>query len=203
MQGRKRAIASVDQDLGTRDRLLEAAIALMRRAGFSAAGINEIVKESGAPKGSVYHFFPQGKRQIVREALARYSERIVAAFDEALSSKTRPRDKIRALFRALARRLEAGDFRLSCAAGAVSLDLDEDLEVVRVEIAQAFAAWRDLIGRHFPIADRRRRESFAGLVLTAIEGGYIRGRAEHSTQPFKDAATWLAEVAEAEVRRGS
>ena len=202
MQGRKRTIASVDQDLGTRDRLLEAAIALMRRAGLSAAGINEIVKEGGAPKGSVYHFFPQGKRQIVSEALARYSERIVAVFDEALSRKRRPRDKIHALFQALVRRLEAGDFRLSCAAGAVSLDLDDDLEVVRLEIAQAFVAWRDLIARHFPIADRRRRESFAGLVLTAIEGGYIRGRAEHSSQPFKDAATWLGEVAEAEVRRG-
>ena len=54
---------------GTRDKVLEAAILLMRRTGFSGAGINEILKESGAPKGSLYYFFPQGKKQIVSEAL--------------------------------------------------------------------------------------------------------------------------------------
>ena len=34
---------------GTRDRMVEATIALMRRSGLSGAGINEIVRESGAP----------------------------------------------------------------------------------------------------------------------------------------------------------
>jgi TetR/AcrR family transcriptional repressor of lmrAB and yxaGH operons len=42
---------------GTRERLLEAALELMRESGLSGAGINEIVRESGAPKGSVYYFF--------------------------------------------------------------------------------------------------------------------------------------------------
>ncbi len=37
---------------GSRERMVEATIALMRRSGLSGAGINEIVRESGAPKGS-------------------------------------------------------------------------------------------------------------------------------------------------------
>jgi TetR/AcrR family transcriptional regulator, lmrAB and yxaGH operons repressor len=54
---------------GSRQRMIEAAIELMRGSGLSGAGINEIVRESAAPKGSVYHFFPNGKQQVVTEAL--------------------------------------------------------------------------------------------------------------------------------------
>ena len=68
---------------GTREKLIEAAITLMRRSGLSGAGINEIVRESGAPKGSVYYFFPQGKQQIVKEGLKQYSERVVAFIDSS------------------------------------------------------------------------------------------------------------------------
>lgn len=189
---------AIRKSTGTKDRMIEAAIALMRRSGLSGAGINEIVRESGAPKGSMYHFFPGGKRQIVVEALAAYSPRILAAFDQSLSSVEKPGEKIKSLFEMLSRRIESADYRQSCAAGTVCLDLDEDLELVRLAIAGAFSDWMALISKHFRFKDKRRRRSFAGLVLTAIEGGYIRGRAEHSSRPFKEAAVWLAEIAQRE-----
>jgi len=54
---------------GNRERMLEAAISLMRRTGLSGAGINEVVRESQAPKGSIYHYFPGGKQQLAAEAI--------------------------------------------------------------------------------------------------------------------------------------
>ena len=179
-------------------RMLDATIGLMRRGGLARAGVNEIVAASGAPKGSVYHFFPEGKRQIAVEALERYAGRIHASMDEALSHAGGPRAKVRALFALVARRLEEADFGASCAVGAVTLDLDADLEAVRPAAASAFADWRALIERHFDIPDRKRREAFAGLVLTAIQGGYVRGRAERSVEPFREAARWLGDIAERE-----
>ena len=82
---------------GSRERMLEAAIALMRESGLSGAGINEVVRLSGAPKGSVYHFFPQGKQQLVAEALALYSGRVQAFIEEALTRGQQPADKLEAL----------------------------------------------------------------------------------------------------------
>lgn len=182
--------------LGSRERMIEATIALMRRSGLSGAGINEIVRESGAPKGSVYHFFPNGKLQIATEALAIYSRRVLDFIDQALARKRLPGDKVKALFDAFAKRVEEGDFGQSCAVGTVSLDLDTDLEELRVVLAAAFSEWAALIARHFDFADTRRTKSFAGLVLTTIEGAYIRCRAERSSRPFKEAGVWLAELAE-------
>lgn len=182
--------------LGSRERMIEATIALMRRSGLSGAGINEIVRESGAPKGSLYHFFPNGKLQIATEALAIYSRRVLDFIDQALARKHLPGDKVKALFDAFAKRVEEGDFAQSCAVGTVSLDLDTDLEELRIVLAVAFSEWAALIARHFDFADARRTKSFAGLVLTTIEGAYIRCRAERSSRPFKEAGVWLAELAE-------
>jgi len=188
-----------NKDPGARDKIIDAAISLMRRSGLSGAGINEIVLESGAPKGSIYYFFPQGKRQIVSEALAIYARRGMTAWGQALSTAEEPGKKIHALFKGIAARTEQSQYRASCAAGAVSLDLDGDLEVVRVAIADAFSQWIELISLHFPIRNTVRRKSFAGLVLTVIEGAFIRARAERSAKSFDDAAGWLAEIAEREV----
>jgi len=181
---------------GTREKLIEAAITLMRRSGLSGAGINDIARESGAPKGSIYYFFPDGKQQIVEEGLARYSERVVAFIESSLSSKRKPGEKVKALFNAFAQRIELGEFRHSCPAGTVCLDLDSELESLRSAVAAAFGRYLEAIETHFPFDDRRRARSFAGLLLTAIEGAYVRGRADRSTKPFLEAGAWLAELAE-------
>jgi len=180
----------------TPDRVVEATIALLRRSGVAGAGINEVLQESGAPKGSLYHFFPGGKRQIVVEALALYGERVARHIGDALQRGRDPAGKVRALFAAVAARLEDADFQRSCAAGAAALDLDADLEEVRAMIVRDFSRWIDVIAENIAIGgDTAARRSFAGLVLTAIEGGYVRGRAEHSTRPLLEAGEWLATLA--------
>ncbi len=183
---------------GAKDRILEAAIFLMRRSGLTGAGINQLIARSGAPKGSVYYYFPEGKQQITGEALALYAQRVTLAFEHALSSQTKPGDKIRALFGFVADRFEEGAFEQSCAAGAVTLDLDAEVTAIRPVIAAAFASWRAVIANHLPIRSRKRRESLAGLVLSAIEGAYIRGRAERSKSAFLEAGEWLAQLAQRE-----
>jgi TetR/AcrR family transcriptional regulator, lmrAB and yxaGH operons repressor len=185
----------MQQESGSRQRMIEATIDLMRSSGLSGAGINEIVRASGAPKGSVYHFFPGGKQQIAAEALTAYSQRVMAFIDAALASQQKPALKVRALFDAFARRVEDGQFRKSCAAGTVCLDLDPDLEALRGVVADSFDAWTAVIARHFAQGDGRVARTFAGLLLTAFEGAYIRARAERSSRPFMEAGTWLAELA--------
>jgi TetR/AcrR family transcriptional regulator, lmrAB and yxaGH operons repressor len=183
------------EDAGSRQRMIDATIDLMRRSGLSGAGINEIVRASGAPKGSVYHFFPGGKQQIAAEALTAYTQRVLDFIEAALASRNLAGAKVTALFAAFARRVEEGEFQKSCPAGTVCLDLDADLDSLRSVVADAFEAWTRQIARHFTEGDRRAAESFAGLLLTAIEGAYIRARAERTSRPFKEAGTWLAELA--------
>ncbi len=177
--------------------MLEASIDLMRKSGLSGAGINEIVRASGAPKGSVYHFFPAGKQQIATEALDAYAERVQAFIETALAGEASPYRKIRALFEAFARRAEEARFQRSCAVGTVSLDLDEEVAGLREVLARALEGWIVQVAGHLG-GEPRRARSFAGLVITAVEGAYVRARAEASGRAFREAGDWLAALAERE-----
>jgi TetR/AcrR family transcriptional repressor of lmrAB and yxaGH operons len=180
---------------GTRNRMLESAIDLMRGSGLTGAGINEIVRASGMPKGSVYHFFPGGKSQIAAEALEVYAARVEEFIERALASKRDGQGKVRALFDAFAQRVEQGRFLRSCAVGAVSLDLDEEGDDLRQVLSSACSSWTARIATHFDLGSPQRTRAFASLVLTAIEGAYVRARAEQSSRPFREAGSLLAGLA--------
>ncbi len=179
----------------SRERMIEATIDLMRASGWTGAGINEVVRASRAPKGSVYHHFPGGKHALVREALERYAEQVLRTMDEALASRATPHDKVIALFDAVARRAESSAFERSCAVGALALDMTPDLGALRATLAAVLERWRDAIAAHFGGVDSARARSYAGLLLTTIEGAYVRSRAERSTESFREAAHWLAPLA--------
>lgn len=189
-----------ERSTDSRERMIEASIALMRGSGLSGAGINEIVRESGAPKGSVYHFFPAGKLQLATEALDTYAERVQAFLEATLASRSTPADKVNALFEAFARRAEEGGFQSSCAVGTVCLDLNPESAGLRQVLERALDAWIAQIARHFDLGDAVQARSFAGLLMTAIEGAYIRARAEASSRAFREAGAWLALLAPAPVR---
>jgi AcrR family transcriptional regulator len=178
----------------SRQRMLEAAIELMRGYGLAGAGINDLVRASGAPKGSVYHFFPDGKAQIASEALELYAGRVEQFIEAALSGRRDPPARVRALFDAFAQRAKEGGFRRSCAIGTVSLDLGDELEPLQAQLAAAFERWAATIAAHFDLGSAPATHSFAGFVLTAIEGAYVRSRAERSPAAFKEAGAWLARL---------
>src|ERR1700693_3676029 len=56
-------------DIPTRERILYASAELFRRQGYAGTGLKQVVAQAGAPCGSLYHFFPEGKEQLADEVL--------------------------------------------------------------------------------------------------------------------------------------
>ncbi|HEU5448348.1 MAG TPA: TetR/AcrR family transcriptional regulator, partial [Acidimicrobiia bacterium] len=50
--------------MSTRDRIVAAAAQLYGRYGYTGVGLKQVAAESGAPIGSLYHFFPGGKEEL-------------------------------------------------------------------------------------------------------------------------------------------
>jgi AcrR family transcriptional regulator len=69
----------------TRTRIREAAAMLFRRHGYSATGLKRIAAQSGAPFGSIYHFFPGGKQQLAEDTIRtsgpQYMQMVLALLD--------------------------------------------------------------------------------------------------------------------------
>jgi TetR/AcrR family transcriptional regulator len=65
------------QDMGARERLLEAALELFAKRGFDGTGIQEIVDTAGVTKPTLYYYFGN-KHGLLEGILAEYGETLAA-----------------------------------------------------------------------------------------------------------------------------
>jgi AcrR family transcriptional regulator len=185
------------QSRASRERMLDAAETLLRERGLAGAGIHQVVARSGAPVGSVYHFFPRGKTQLVAEALQIHGEKARALLQSILEDKGEPLpERFRRLFRTAASGFDRAGANKSCAIGAVALDLDARHEALRTVCRDAMDGWIDSIALELPWPDPAVRRSFAEMVVASLEGAFILSRARQSGTPFITVGEWLATILE-------
>src|SRR5262249_40905397 len=55
---------------GTRERTIEGGVHALQRDGVEGMSFTDVLRESGAARGAIYHHFPDGKSQLVAEAAA-------------------------------------------------------------------------------------------------------------------------------------
>jgi TetR/AcrR family transcriptional repressor of lmrAB and yxaGH operons len=183
--------------------MILATLDLLRGSGLAGAGINPIVDASGAPKGSVYHFFPAGKHQLVTAAL-KEAERAVGEGFRAIFGQSAPlSQKVRTLFTATGTRIEATEFTKGCPVAAVTLDIDDESEELRTVCRGVFATWCEIIAAGLDEVPAAQRHEVAQLILAALEGALILARARVSKDPLLQTGALLANiVASAFARKG-
>lgn len=182
-----------------RDRMVDAAIAGMRTCGLAGAGINQVIAASGAPKGSLYHYFPGGKLELAREALERFGELRQEELRTVLAGNGGPDHKVQRLFKRAAKALAQEDFRFGCAVAGVTLDLDENSALLGPVCAALLDAWADSLATAFAPLPPARRRVLARFVITVFEGALVQARAARSMQPLLEAGELAASLVRAEL----
>src|SRR6478672_9352313 len=94
----------------SRDAFIETTASLLRRQGYSATGLSEIVARSGAPRGSLYFHFPGGKEELATAALARAGEQLRGGIEALLGSRADLGEALAGLLDVLAAGLEASGY---------------------------------------------------------------------------------------------
>ena len=183
----------------TRERFLTAATGLFRRQGYSNTGLKQIVAHSGAPLGSLYHFFPGGKQDLAVQAIARTAERYERLLDRVFAETPDAGQAAIKWFNAAARALEDTDFADGCPIGTVACEIASSNEVLREASQAVFDSWRArvaqrLIGEGVKPAEARRLATFA---VASLEGAIMLARVQRSTQPLRDTGRVVAEIVSA------
>mgnify|MGYP003776138191 CR=1 FL=1 len=179
--------------------LVQAAAQLFRRQGYGATGLNEILAASGAPKGSLYHYFPRGKAQIGAEVVEWAAERTAATLGELTETEPSPADVLRRYARMVVGWLEESDFRDGSPITTVLLELAPQEPAVTAAGRAAFAAWAAVLetglGARGVPADRARR--LADLAVAALDGSLVRARVERDGRPVVEAVDQVADLFDA------
>jgi TetR/AcrR family transcriptional regulator, lmrAB and yxaGH operons repressor len=176
-----------------REAIVLAALTLFRRRGYSGTGLNDIVELSGAPKGSLYHYFPDGKLSIA-EAAVRQAGINVARTLESLSADNKTAGKlVRAYAALLGKWMAKSKFHDGGPITTALLETAPGDAKVTAAGREAFKTWRApiaerLVAQGVPAA---RAERLAALVIAAIEGSLIQARVEQSAKVIDSTAKEL------------
>src|SRR6266851_5454905 len=95
----------------SRSRMIHASPELFRQRGYHATTFSDVVRDSGAPRGSTYYHFPVGKHELAREAIARAGGEREDMVDDAARHAGDPGSLIRALAQIIASRLERSGYQ--------------------------------------------------------------------------------------------
>lgn len=167
----------------------------MCERGFVASGVKEIVARGEAPIGSFYHHFPGGKSELARETLQMHAEKTRELLVAVFSAPGPIEERVRTLFSRAASGFEERGGTKSCAVGTVALDLDAEESLLKDACRAAFRSWEGALAPLFPWEDEGKRTSFAQMIVIALEGAFVRGRADGSGAAFSTAGECLAAAA--------
>ena len=175
-----------------RARMIEGAVRLLAQKGLQATSFSEVLDLTKAPRGSIYHHFPQGKDQMVAAAIELAGERTRLRLEEARGrSAVEVTTYFLGLWRAL---LTHTEFTTGCSVTAVTVASDS--AELLAGASAVFHSWNtqlaDLLvaGGLSPAAAK----IFATTLIAACEGAVILSRAEKDIEPFDTVAGHMVEL---------
>ena len=172
----------------SRSSMVRSAATLIGTHGMNATSFSDVVADSGAPRGSIYHHFPEGNRQLAEEAVRYVTDRVLA--HQRTCPAATPAEVV-GWFVAMWRQVvTASNATAGCTVAGVAVDSEPGdgglIDIVR----GSFRSWIDLLAGQLESAGLPavRARSIAVATLAAMEGALILCRAEGSVEPF-DAVT--------------
>jgi TetR/AcrR family transcriptional repressor of lmrAB and yxaGH operons len=176
-----------------REQIIDTACQLIEMQGYHATGINQILQESGAPKGSMYYYFPDGKEELAVQAIAHTSQAIEANIRRVLDEVEDVTAAIPTFMRMLAHHVEASGFQAGGPITTIALEAASTNDALRLACRDAYRLWQAtfttrLAASHF---GQQRATRLSKLIIATIEGAIILCRSERSILPLLAAAEEL------------
>jgi TetR/AcrR family transcriptional repressor of lmrAB and yxaGH operons len=151
--------------MGVREQMVASAVVLLAKHGFQGASLARVLADSGAPRGSIYHHFPEGKDQLVAAAVEVAGERAVQVLDAFIGlSAVELTDGYMAIWRSI---LERSGFTAGCSVLAVTVSADSAELLTAAGLAAADA------------------DAVATMLIAASEGAVVLARAQQDFSPFE------------------
>ena len=169
----------------TRTKMLVSAAEVMRERGAAGVTIDEVLARSGAPRGSVYYHFPEGRNQILTEALQYAGEAITEVIDDVAAKGGL--FLVRQFVEFWDDLLIESDFTAGCPVVAAAIGSADDEPQLSTVAGSIFRRWRDALTRAFVSDgfDEPCAASLAIMCIASLEGAVVLCRCTRSVDPLR------------------
>ncbi len=178
---------------GPRERMVRSAGTLIRSNGVHGTGMREIVEQADAPRGSLQHYFPGGKDQLITEGVLLKGDMAARKVGRFLGRLDYPSPL--GLFTAIVDDWRGILHREGYAGGCPLLAAGIDPSLAARDAArQAFDGWLDPLAQALVVTGvpEDRATPLAILLVSALEGAIVLSRVRRDTGPLD---TIVAELA--------
>jgi TetR/AcrR family transcriptional repressor of lmrAB and yxaGH operons len=172
-------------DKSPRDRLIRASADLFQVQGYNGTGLNQILQQSGAPKGSLYHYFPGGKEDLAVAAIEHAGAEIAAVLPQLLAGKSGLPAALGAVINFFIGQLESSQFKKGCPIATIALEQAADSAKIQTACELVYASWRLDIEGLLSAHGATDPAAAAWTLLAALEGALILSRALRNCAPLR------------------
>lgn len=182
----------------TRDQIIAKTCELLELQGYHATGLNQILKESGSPKGSLYYYFPGGKEELAAEAVQRVGDLVLQRIRANLAQVDDAATAIRAFIVTIAAAVERTGYQAGGPITTIALETASTSERLRLTCAGIYAAWQQAFAGKLQASGfaPARAQQLASLIIAAIEGGVLLSRTNRDPAPLLHIAEELGGLLE-------
>jgi AcrR family transcriptional regulator len=183
----------------SKQRMIIAARRLFREHGYHGTALSEVIRESAAPRGSLYFHFPGGKEELATEVTLVHAADAIAHVNRAAGATETAGALIAAFVGKFRDELLASGYREGCAIAPIVIESTASSVPLADATRRAFADLITVLGarlaeKHVP---NDRAQSLASSAVAAMEGALLLSRAVRSTQPFDSVIAELRANADA------
>lgn len=172
----------------TKQRIVSAAADLIHTQGFNATGLNQIIKDSGTPKGSLYFHFPEGKEEIIEAALRASGHQVSELLQQAFREADTLQDALGQCIAYFKRELTMSEFRKGCPVATVALEAAGELSRIQKVCTEIYGDWLSTLEEGLG----ESKAEHARIVLMLIEGALVLSKAHKSTAPLDSCEAHLS-----------
>jgi TetR/AcrR family transcriptional repressor of nem operon len=174
----------------TKNRIIEAAAALIGRFGVAGTSADDVRKSAGVSGSQLSHYFGS-KQELVRAVIHRQSES-EAVVGHPMLRRLDSIDALRAWADAAVENLDHGSGYGACTLAMLAGSLSPGDEQTREELCSAFTRLQSLL--HDGLAAMRDRgdlrpeadlDELSMALLTALQGGTLLGQTMQTTTPMR------------------
>ena len=175
----------------TKQRLLDAGMAMLLEHGYNDLGIQALLEATGTPRGSFYHHF-KGKEDFALQVVDQYMQGVHEGLASCLGdTSSPPLERVRSFFEATRESYRSEGY-MGCLLGGLGQELSGVSEVFRRRIEACFSEIAERLAHCLHEAQERGEipadadpQQLASLLVDCWEGAALRSRLRRDPAPLE------------------
>lgn len=185
----------MNKKVKSKDVLIETASRLFKVRGYCGVGLNDIIEESGIPKGSLYYYFPEGKEQLAIAAMDNTKKLVMEDIERVFDATPNLAngnliEALQAYVYELSEVFGDGGDPIGSPIGTIAGEKHSTSEPIRLACEATFKDWQSLYTEKFVEAGypEQKATSLATVFHALTEGGILLALTMKSGKPLETIA---------------